>query len=200
MKTQEQTRQIKGLINFASEWMPKLPYHNFGHALSVAHASQVLGTLEGLHYESLFFLETAAYLHDIIYEVGAKDNEERSAKFACDYLPLIGYPKFQAEIIAKLILATKMPWNPRNKLENVLVDADMFNLGTEDFMAATDLVRQEFGVADYGKWYEGTLKLMEGHQYYTPTARMLLNDQKVRNMNTLRLKIRESGMPSVSAA
>src|SRR6266852_7274651 len=54
----------------------------FYHTLD--HVMDVLGTVESLasHAKNLNAVKLAAWLHDVIYDSTASDNEERSAEFA----------------------------------------------------------------------------------------------------------------------
>ena len=59
-------------------------------------------------------------------------------EYAQKFLPEYGYSKIQIEKISQLILATKVPQNPKNKLEKIICDADLDYLGREDFIYISD--------------------------------------------------------------
>ncbi len=172
--------------SYAAGSMKDLPYHNFIHVIDVRNAARTLVNLEKLSAYEEFVLETAIYLHDIIYEVGAKNNEERSAKVAQPLLTQLDYSHAEIEQVKQLILATKLPTNPQSKLEAVICDADVDNLGREDFFEKCEAVREELEVKDKKLWYANTLKFLQSHQYYTPSARALRQQGKEKNMQDLR--------------
>ncbi len=191
MEISEYQKKIETITCVAGELMPKLPYHNFRHAIDVYSATNTLALLGEVDYEDRFLLKTAALLHDIIVVPGLKDNEERSAEFARRYLPKIGYSSGQSEKVGKLVLATKMPQNPNGFLEQVLCDADLDNLGRNDFFELGDKVRLEFGLPDNEKWYQQQMKFLRNHHYYTDIARKLRDSGKAANIQKLEKMLQE---------
>ncbi|MBN2052343.1 HD domain-containing protein [Candidatus Woesearchaeota archaeon] len=166
-------------------YMPNHEYHNQRHAKDVFYTANKLAKMEGMSYEDRFALATAALLHDVVFVKGAKDNEEKSAEFAKPYLVKLGYTSGQIEKISELILATKIPTSPRNKLEMIICDADVDNLGREDFLKRGEEVRQELGIADKKKWYDIQVKFLQSHKYYTTTAQKLRNTGVRNNIETI---------------
>ena len=191
MVTRTGTRRIERVSEVARGMMPDLPYHNFRHALDVYATAIMYANLEGVPSEERFLLGSAAFLHDIIFVQGAPDNEEKSAEFARNYLPSIGYTPEQIERVAGLILATKLPTEPgEDLLKRIICDADIDNLGRDDFLAKSGAVRAEVGVADGEKWQQGLIKFVEGQRFYTPSAQKLRGEQKERNVEILRKALR----------
>ncbi len=191
MEKNEYQKKIETLTSVAGELMPKLPYHNFRHAIDVYSAANAIALLGEVSYEDRFLLKTAALLHDIIVVPGLRDNEERSAEFAMQYLPKIGYSTNQAGKVGKLILATKMPQNPNGFLEQVLCDADLDNLGRPDFFELGEKVRLELGLSDNEKWYQQQLQFIKNHQYHTEIARKLRDAGKAVNIQRLEKMLQE---------
>jgi len=191
METEEQQKRIETLIYVVRNLMPKLPYHNFNHAIDVYSAVNTLALLDGVNNEDRFLLKTSALLHDIIIVPGLKDNEERSAEFARQYLPKIGYSPEQVQKVKQLILATKLPQKPQDYLERLLCDADLDNLGREDFFELGEKVRLELGLPKGIKWYQQQLEFLRGHEYHTEIARKLRNSGKATNIRKLERMLRE---------
>lgn len=191
MERNEYQKKIETITSVAGELMPKLPYHNFRHAIDVYAAANTLALLGEVNYEDRFLLKTSALLHDIIVVPGLKDNEERSAEFARQYLPKIGYSSDQTEKVGRLILATKMPQNPNGFLEQVLCDADLDNLGRPDFFELGEKVRAELGLPNNEKWYQIQMQFLKNHQYHTEVARKLRNPGKVANIQRLETMLQE---------
>lgn len=191
MERNEYPKKIETLTNVAGELMPKLPYHNFRHAIDVYTAANTLSLLGEVNYEDRFLLKTSALLHDIIVVPGLKDNEERSTEFARQYLPKIGYSPDQTEKIGRLILATKMPQNPNGFLEQVLCDADLDNLGRPDFFELGEKVRAELRLPNNERWYQIQIQFLKNHQYHTEVARKLRNSGKAANIQRLEKMLQE---------
>jgi len=183
--------QLRILRRYAEQNMPKLPYHNSQHAEEVVGACERLAYFAGLNENETFLLKSAAYLHDIIYEVGKKDNEERSAEVAQEVLEMMQYSPNEIETVKGLILATKLPTKPETMLQKIICDADVDNLGTENGLENGEKLRQEFGVRDRSKWLQGNLQFFRNHRYYTPWARGMRNYGLRLNIRKLEQMTRE---------
>ena len=179
-------REIQQVYETARQGMPSNAYHNFRHAEDVLGTARHLARLEGIASEDTFVLETAALLHDYIFVIGARDNEERTAEFARAYLPAIGYSAEQASKVSELVLATKVPTKPKSLLEQVICDADVDNLGREDFIERSEEIRKEAGVEYGAKWLKGLIGFLESHKYYTKSAQELRNEGVKANIAKLK--------------
>lgn len=183
--------QIK--IEKIKQWMiadaPKIPYHNSEHGLEVWRVVRHYAKECGLPYDEQLSLEFAALNHDLIYIPGAGDNEEQSAKLNAERLYGL---KVQYEIIKEssgLILATKIPVNPKTFLEKIICDADVDNFGREDFFEKGALIRKEFQMIGKNftdpEWYKMSLDFLKNHQYYTEIAKQRRDPGKAKNMAKL---------------
>jgi predicted metal-dependent HD superfamily phosphohydrolase len=99
--------------------------------------------------------------------------------------------------VKSCILATKMPQSPRNLLESILCDADLFHLGTQDFEGRNKLMLQEYEYSngtkiDKSTWRNHTIQLMDQHSYHTEYAQKKLNSGKANNLEGLLKKTKES--------
>ncbi|HLC77655.1 MAG TPA: hypothetical protein VJH92_00860 [Candidatus Nanoarchaeia archaeon] len=185
----ENGKRILIVRDYVMKNMKDLPYHNFKHAEDVARVSRELAIKEGINSEGIFLLETAGYIHDIISEVGRKDNEERSIERGEYFLPTMGYTPSQVYRVKSLVMATKLPTNPKNLLERIICDADLDNLGREDFFEKNEALRQEFGITDKKSWYQDSVNFLEGHNYYTRAARRYRGQMKSYNLAQLKQRI-----------
>src|ERR1700744_3350093 len=82
--------------------------------------------------------------------------------------------------------------------EQSVWDADLYNLGTDAFSAGTKQMRKESEALldrkiSKDEWRRSTIRLLEGHQYYTDYCRLLLNEKQLENLNKLKLKDPEAG-------
>ena len=76
----------------------------------------------------------------------------------------------------------------------VMPDADLDNLGREDFFKLDSKLREGrrirgLDVSDDIKWYRGTLEVMKNHKYYTESQIKLREEEKQkkkRNPNAIR--------------
>jgi predicted metal-dependent HD superfamily phosphohydrolase len=167
-------------------------YHNFEHTSKVVEAANEIGIGEKLNENDLEIVLTAAWFHDIGFVVGPKNHEEGSKKIAKNYLSDIGYSNDKIEQVLSCIDATKMPQNPKTKLEKIISDADLFHLGSEGFNNKSSLLRSEWELLcneffDDIEWLQKNEKFISEHKYYTDYAYLKMNEQKTIN----RLKIQK---------
>ncbi len=104
-------------------------------------------------------------------------------------LPGFGYRHEQIEMIADMIMATKLPQSPHTLLEAILADADLDILGREDFLHWSQALRAELAV--YGtpmtdaEWYSYQLRFLQDHRYFTTAARALRDAGKQHNVEVV---------------
>jgi len=181
--------KLKQVYRFAKNYMQENTngeYHNFRHAKCVTHAAIRLAEGEGVSPQEKFELETAALLHDIIVKPNGKYNEEWSAEISQGFLNFIGYNEEEISSVYKLILATKMPTNPKSRLEKIMSDADVDNLGRSDFLERGEEVRKELGLPSGKSWYQIQLNFLKNHNYYTETAKQLRNKGLEENIEKVK--------------
>lgn len=75
-------------------------------------------------------IELALFLHDVIYDPRASDNEERSASLAVQWLQCGQVSQPLVEAVRQLILATKHQTTPKDEDAALLVDIDLAILGS----------------------------------------------------------------------
>ena len=66
-----------------------------------------------------------------------------------EILPKYGYTDEQINQVKELIYATIIPHDPKNKLEQIICDADLDYLGRDDFFEISETLRRE--LRDHGK-------------------------------------------------
>jgi predicted metal-dependent HD superfamily phosphohydrolase len=188
------------LLFFETHEKPPLAYHNLGHTEAVvANAGQI-----ARHYQlddhDFFVVVTAAWFHDAGYYLNNGINHEQAgAAMASDFLKKRGVDEKTIEAVRQCILVTKMPQTPKNLLEQIVCDADLFHLGTNNFSSLNKLMRKEAGFRSGNKtskaeWRTGTINLLEAHSYKTEYARTLLEQKKQHNLAALKQKAEEEAV------
>jgi len=173
----------------------KLIYHDRIHTEKVVEAAAAIGQHYQLDDRDFFVVNVAAWFHDIgYYRGGALRHEEKGADMAESFLAGLGIDAATVTAIKKCILATRIPQSPSNLLEDIVCDADLFHLGTDEFTERNKLLRKEMEAVSGKKtgkdeWRAGTIRFLEAHQYHTDYCRLLLNEKKQENL--ARLKARE---------
>jgi predicted metal-dependent HD superfamily phosphohydrolase len=172
----------------------KLIYHNRYHTEKVVEAATTIARHYRLGERDLFIVTVAAWFHDIGYlKGGGTDHEQKGAVMADAFLAGTGVDAATIDAVKKCILATKLPQSPSNLLEDIVCDADLFHLGTDEFSERNKLMRKEAEAVQGKKiakddWRRSTIRLLESHQYHTEYCRSLLDEKKRENLAKLKLK------------
>jgi predicted metal-dependent HD superfamily phosphohydrolase len=183
---------INGLFNKYQK--PYLLYHNLEHTQYVVKKSEEIAQHYLLGQEDFFILATAAWFHDTgqLFSYG-KGHEEKSVAIMKEYF---SKRNIQTEIINNIetcIMATKIPHRPISFLQEIICDADTYNLGTKHFFKTDNWLRQECELKESTKiydWNKSTLKFLEHHQYFTSYCQNQLNKGKEKNIQIIRSKIK----------
>ena len=120
-----------------------LMYHNLEHTKTVVKRSSEIAANYHLSDTELFILSAAAWFHDTGQLVGGtKFHEDRSVLIMKKFLEPRGIAQEIVDKIEGCICATKLPQSPKSLLEEVICDADTYNLGTEDFRKTDKLLKK----------------------------------------------------------
>lgn len=165
---------------------PKLHYHSIEHTKDVVRAVERYALLEGVTDEGLFLLKSAATYHDAGFVESYEKNEPIGARMAEEILPKYGYSDQHISQIKELIFVTQIPHEPKNKLEQIICDADLDYLGRDDFHEIADRLRRE--LREHGKidsdrqWDHMQIAFLNMHKYFTPTAIASRQAKKMQNL------------------
>lgn len=184
---------------------PRLPqhlyYHNLSHTMNdVLPASIRLAEMEAVTGDDLFLLEVAVLFHDTGFIEQYSGNEIIGAEIAGKVLQKFDFTNDQISRIKKLIMATQVKIQDKKYfqmagediLEKIICDADLDNLGRDDYFEKRDLIRTE--MAHFGKsvndkdWIEYQFLLLETHEYLTESAKKLRADGQMKNLAKLKIQ------------
>ena len=181
------------LNKLKTELSPNLFYHTIHHTLDVYHCAASIAKDEGIADSDLKLLLVAAIYHDAGYLIQNKDHEQLSCEIARQYLPQFHYTKEDIDHICSIIMATKIPQNPKSHLEEIICDADLNYLGRTDFFILGENLYKEmlaFGsIKNKEEWNKVQVDFMQKHHYFTPTAVRQNNPQKEKNLAIVQSKI-----------
>jgi predicted metal-dependent HD superfamily phosphohydrolase len=166
-------------------------FHDLQHTRNVVEAVVELGNACNLTDKELNLLQLAAWFHDTGYKEGAEGHEERSSKLATDFLTAQGIASEDIDTICECILATKLPFEPKNFLEEIICDADLSHLGKKNYWDRCGRIRQELLltkslVMSEQEWVEFELAFMNNHRYFTQMAEEIYNPRKLKHIKQLR--------------
>jgi len=146
-------------------------YHNVAHSLYVQEKAIEIGKYEGCSEHELELLSTAALWHDTGYIKTYKNHEEESCLIVRKNLPEYGFSVAEIDLVCGVIMATKIPQSPKNKLEEILADADLEYLGTVDAeIKAFNLFRELQSIdllLSEEKWCQMQISFLQKHHYFT---------------------------------
>lgn len=150
-----------------------LHYHSVEHTLDVLDAAVRIADLEGVTDREKELLKAAALLHDSGFVLGYQEHEQLGCVLARQILPNFGYPLGDVDQVCALIMATKVPQQPSDLLEEIICDADLDYLGRQDFMKIGGRLFKEFSsrgvVKDAEDWHCLQIRFLENHRYFTRT-------------------------------
>jgi predicted metal-dependent HD superfamily phosphohydrolase len=169
-----------------NELSSNIVYHNYKHTHQVVEAAYEIAKAEKIDDKAMELLLIAAWFHDLGFVNGPENHEDHSKVIAKEYLKNKGFSDKNIEKVCEIIEATRIPHNPKDKLGEIICDADLFHLGTEDFKEKSDLIRGEIEqvsneVYSDIEWMQKNEKFINEHKFYTDYAFTKLSDQKTQN-------------------
>ncbi len=177
-----------------------LYYHNLAHTEHTARAAEEIATHYKLNENDHSIVLVAAWLHDVGYITsGTVNHEEASVKVAKEFLQSEGSDAAFIAAVEQCILATKMPQQPKNLLEEIMCDADLYDLGTEHFKHNNKKVRKELEILlnkelTGTEWRTFSLVFLKKQVYKTDYCRNLLQAGLEKNIQSIEDKQAEKDM------
>ncbi|WP_295718709.1 Pycsar system effector family protein [Mucilaginibacter sp.] len=192
MKFQQLLEEVKQYVTsyFDAYQDPELIYHNIKHTKDVVTAATKIANHYQLSDEDFFVVVSSAWFHDTGYFTDRADHEAKSISIAEHELKQLKVTQPVIDKIKACILATEMPQKPVGLLQEILCDADLFHLGTDDFSERSKMVRKEIEAVkritiDKDEWRARSIELLQSHRYFTDYCRLLLGDQQQKNLDKL---------------
>lgn len=171
--------------------LPKnLYYHNLQHTIDVCEQVELIAQAEGISNKEIILLKTAALFHDSGFTIGYDNHEIYGVKLAREILPRFQYTREQIELISNLIMTTKVPPSPKNKLEMIMCDADLDYLGRRDFIPISRNLFMELyerkRIKSVDEWLKKQIGFIEKHTYFTETALANRDVNKKQQLENIR--------------
>lgn len=198
-------QNISNITEDASEFVfqlmkLKLPgiyvYHNFKHTSEVADHVRKISKKMDLSEDDTEIVTLAAYFHDVGFIEKAANHEDIGSEIAEKFLKEKNYPENKIEKVKECIIATKYPPAPKNLLEEILCDSDLYHLGSKDYEDKTELLRVEWEKSEnriYSEmeWLKLNIDFLSNHKYYTKYAKKNLEDNKIASLLKLQKAYRK---------
>ncbi|MGA1191364.1 MAG: ATP-binding protein [Bdellovibrionota bacterium] len=170
-----------------------LLYHSVEHSRDVLQEVLHLSLYDELDERDIHLLTIGAAFHDTGFIHKPIENEELGAQIAQEAMNRFGgYSVSEIEIVREMILDTRFVNVSQPHLTSIisplgryLIDADVGNLGREDFFDKSELLRQEIGLARH-LFYPDVLNFIESHLWLTRAGRELWRVPQQENVRRLR--------------
>ncbi len=171
-------------------------YHNLYHTTEVVKVARDIALSENLSKDDTEVILIAAWFHDTGHFHCCMGHEYQSAEYARDYLERKSYPKEKIEIIINCIKATVIPHQPKNKLEEIICDADLHHLGMNDIEEKGELLRKEYEIKGIKKlsevdWLKTSIDFFSKHKFFTSYAKKEFGTQKNNSKLKLESKLKK---------
>jgi uncharacterized protein len=167
-----------------------LTYHSVGHTKEVYNNAVEISMYAGIDKKSTKLIKTAALLHDSGFVTTYSNHEEEGCRLAQRILPDYNYSIKDIDIICGMIMATKIPQNPKNDLEKIIADADLMYLGTDKYAETAETLFHELKaysmVLKEHEWLKLQISFLEKHEYHTDYCIEKYNKKKQMNLNKLK--------------
>ena len=177
-----------GIISRLKEGLsPDLYYHCLEHTLDVERQAERIALSEGIsEAEDILLLRIACLFHDAGFMVAYAEHEREGCAIAEMALSAFGLSPEQLAKVQGMIMATKIPQTPHNKLEEIICDADLDYLGRDDFGPISDQLFEELKVRglvpDKKVWDGIQIRFFQQHSYFTETTRKLRMEKKALHL------------------
>lgn len=190
-KESERYSKVKHFIikKLKKELPQNLFYHGLKHSLDVCDVASGIALKENMDEKDIELIKVAALFHDSGFIKKYDENEIIGCKIAKVHLPKFKYEKEEIDSICGMIMATHTPQDPKNKMEQVLADADLDYLGRADFSIIAKSLFTELNsrkkLLDEKKWNRMQISFLKKHTYFTKTSQELRNAGKQKQLEKL---------------
>ncbi len=168
---------------------PFLKYHCVDHTIYVVEMAEYIAKKEKVSSSNLYLLKIAALFHDIGFIEGPEEHEKTSCKIAKRELKKYGLSKEQIMVICGMIMATRIPQSPQNKLENIIADADLEYLSTSKYEEVSEQLYEELRhfnkKFNRQKWFKVQVDFISNHRYHTNYCKRYKEFRKMRNLEKM---------------
>ncbi|WP_076445874.1 Pycsar system effector family protein [Chryseobacterium sp. RU37D] len=170
-------------------------YHNFIHTTYTVNKAEEIMKNTSVSQEDQEKVLLALWFHDVGYIESAKDHEEKGGVILENFLQKENYPENYIDDVKKLILATKINYEPQNLLEKIIKDADCSHFASHDYNDISDALRKEWELTNVkcfsnDEWNAGNLDMLKNkHKFYTDFAKQNWQPLKEKNIRKIEKKI-----------
>ncbi len=185
---------IETVQRLASTLDPTLYYHSPDHTKDVLRQTMELAEEDELDSRDVLLLAIAAAFHDAGFLEQRPKNEPIGAQMAVQAMSASGrFSQSEQDLVEQMILDTQLVMEGPAQISNSrlspwLLDADLANLGREDFWLQTELLAKELNM-DMSNMMPMTRALMQRHDWQSPAGKRLFAAKKASNFVALETEL-----------
>ncbi|MCH6198470.1 HD domain-containing protein [Aquiflexum sp. LQ15W] len=151
-----------------------LTYHDVDHVLDVLNVCNQYIKRNKIKGIDAYLLRIGALVHDLGFTKSTQNHEEVGAMMAQEIMESLKMDPAHIEIVKSLIMATKIPQNPKTDLQRIICDSDLDYLGRKDYMEISGKLYEELKSTGMIKtredWVELQIKFLKNHTFHTEFA------------------------------
>lgn len=186
-------KEVLEILN--SKLSKNLYYHGAHHSLNALSVCERYLRYEKIQGHMAKLLRIGVLLHDIGFTVSYENHEFESVKIAVKLMTKHGFSKKDIQIVKNLILATKIPQNPKTKLEQIICDVDLDYLGGNNYISISNQLFKELKIYSNPEilkdWNKNQLHFLQMHKYHTNFAKRFRKPRKEKIIKDIELLIKE---------
>ncbi|MGY6523155.1 MAG: HD domain-containing protein [Mongoliitalea sp.] len=184
---EKDTRMVNQMFERLANSLPSfMVYHSLAHTQYVIDRAVFLAKLQGCSAKEVELVSIAALYHDSGFLIGSENHEMIGCFLVKEELPAYGFSSDDIQAICGMIMATKIPQQPKNDLEKILADADLFYLGTDLYLKQSELLKMELRhnnpMLSDEDWKETQVNFLTNHEYHTDYGKETLTPVKEKNL------------------
>ncbi len=158
-------------------------YHNFKHALTVKKYVEVIAADAKLTDQEMNILRISALFHDTGFVESVEFHEEEGVKIVSDFLTDHLIDQKTINHISEIILATKIPQKPKDKLAKILCDADLMYITTDDCYEQIESMYEETITSHSDSTNRNifdleSIRFFTAHTFFTDYGKTILQPKK----------------------
>ena len=168
-----------------------LLFHNLNHTINVVYGVHDICRQMELSVDQKEVILLAAWFHDTGHIKTYSGHEKESQKLAKAFLIQQHYPLEKIEQVLDIIAATTMPQIPKDALQQVICDADLYHLTLWEYPFLQQQLKEERNQifdehhSDFS-WQQQNLSFLENHHYFTTYGQSVLQKRKAFNIERCR--------------
>jgi len=169
--------KLKKLVleKYGAEIPAYLTYHGTHHIIDVLNSCNQYIKRYKLDQQDSRLLRTAAIFHDVGILWSYDGHEAMGISYLKNILPNWKYSPEEIEVICLMISATKIPQSPKTLLDQILCDADLDYLGTNNFYKIGTTLFHELKalgiISNEKEWDQLQIVFLNNHHYHTSFAK-----------------------------